>query len=169
MQVEQRPLVSFCGQLRRVPATEWTLCALHGSAVVGGWCMFCRHEPCPKRRGGRMVAVCGSHSSRPTPHIRRGSSLILGTGALSHTMWSGSSIPFRLALVCRTLVPGPKNTFLTVCFRFASWTGQFSVVPCAMSIVFDATVHCVNVMSERDLGACYPLPCQLHPNSKFVV
>ena len=40
---------------------------------------------------------------------------------------------------------------------------------CAMSIVFDATVHCVNVMSERGLGACYPLPCQLHTNSKFVV
>ena len=69
MQVEQRTLVSFCGQLRRVPATEWTLCALHGSAVVGGWFMFFRHEPCPKRRGGSMVAMCGSLLSRSVSHV----------------------------------------------------------------------------------------------------
>ena len=99
----------------------------------------------------------------------RGSSLMVRQVGLSHTMWSGSSIPFPLALVCRTLVPGPKNTFLTVCFRFASWTGQFSVVPCAIWIVFGATVHYVVVMSVHDLGACNPLPCQLHPNSKIVV
>ena len=57
----------------------------------------------------------------------------------------------------------PAHMLLTVCFRFASWTGQFSVVPCAMSIVFDATVHCVNVMSERD-AALHLLQQTLDPD-----
>ena len=50
-------------------ATAWWMGALHGSAVVGGWFMVCRHEPCPKRWGRRMVAMCGSHSSRPATHF----------------------------------------------------------------------------------------------------
>ena len=79
--------------------------------------------------------------------FRRASSLTLSTGALSHTMWSGSSILYRLALGLQTrAVPGPKNTLLTACFRLALWTGQFQVVPRALSPFCDMTVHCVNVM-----------------------
>ena len=101
--------------------------------------------------------------------FRRGSSLMVRQVGLSHTMWSGSSIPFPLALVCRTLVPGPKNTFLTVCFRFASWTGQFTVILRAIWIDFDVTVHYVVVMSVHDLVRATPLQCQLHPISKSSV
>ena len=63
----------------------------------------------------------------------------------------------------------PAHMLLTVCFRFTSWTGQSTVIPRAISIVFDVTVHDVDMMSAHDLGACNPLPCQLHPNSKIVV
>ena len=31
--------------------------------------MFFRHEPCPKRRGGSMVAMCGSLLSRSVSHV----------------------------------------------------------------------------------------------------
>ena len=64
------------------------------------------------------------------PHLTfgSGSSLILRTVGLAHTMWSGSSIPFRLALGLRTCLPGPAHMLLTVCFRFTSWTGQFTVI-----------------------------------------
>ena len=48
-------------------------------------------------------------------------------------------------------------------------SGQFTVILRAICIDFDVTVHYVVVMSVHDPGACNPLPCQLHPNSKIVV
>ena len=80
--------------------------------------------------------------------------------------WSGSSIRYRLALGLRTPVAGRENTVVNVCFRFASWTGQSTVILRAMSIVLHVTVPCLDVMSVHDLGACNPQPCQLHQISK---
>ena len=118
-------------------ATLWRLCAFAQSAVLRHWCTLSGHSPTP-HRSGRTPSMHAFEAIRPGRRLtfRRGSSLMVRQVGLSHTMWSGSSIPFPLALVCRTLVPGPKNTFLTVCFRFASWTGQFIVVPRAIWIVF---------------------------------
>ena len=105
------------------------------------------------------------------PHLTfgSGSSLILRTVGLAHTMWSGSSIPFRLALWLRTCLPGPENILLTVCFRLALWTGQYSVVARALSLLCHVTVYDVDMMSVQNLGACNPLPRQLHPISKSSV
>ena len=135
--------------------------------AVGAW--FVATNPAPNDVEDAWLLCVEAFYPGPCLTFQRASSLMLGTGALSHTMWSGSSIPFPLALGCRTLVPGPKNTFLTVCFRFASWTGQFRVVPRTIWIAFDITVQRLNVMSVHNLGACDPLPCQLHPNSKSSV
>ena len=89
------------------------------------------------------------------------------TGALAHTIWSGSSILYRLALGLRTAVPGPKSTLLTACFRLALWTGQCQVVPRALSPFYDMTLHRVNVMTVHNLGVCKPQACQLHTKSKI--
>ena len=147
MRVEQLPLQSFRGQCRRVQR-QCGGCALWLGALcsaVGAHCLV-------TLTGSIEVEVVWLHAFdaiHPGPHLTFGfgSSLMVGTGALTHTIWSGSSILYRLALGLRTAVPGAKNTLLTACFRLALWTGQFQVVPRALSPFCDMIVHCVNVMS----------------------
>ena len=169
MRVEQMFLQQFCAQRSRVQR-QCGGCALLLKALcsaTGAHCLVILPLPIEVETPWMHAFEAIRPGRRLT--FRRGSSLMVRQVGLSHTMWSGSSIPFPLALVCRTLVPGPKNTFLTVCFRFASWTGQFIVVPRAIWIVFDITVQRLNVMSVHDLVRATPLPRQLHPNSKIVV
>ena len=63
----------------------------------------------------------------------------------------------------------PAHMLLNVCFRFTSWTGQFTVILRAISIDFCVTVRYVVVMSVHDLVRATPLQCQLHPISKSSV
>ena len=146
MRVEQ-PLVSFCGQLRRVQRQlgGWALCMEAQWLAVGSW--FVATNPAPNDGDDAWLLCVGAIHPDLRLTFRRASSLSLSTGALSHTMWSGSSRLYRLALGLRTAVPGAKNTVLTACFRLASWTGQFQVVPRALSPFCDMIVHCVHVMS----------------------
>ena len=87
----------------------------------------------------------------PCPHLtfRCGSSLMLSTCALTHTMWSGCSILYPLALGLRTCLPESKHMLVTVCFRFASWTGLFQVVTRAFYLFSHVSFHHVVMMSER--------------------
>ena len=101
--------------------------------------------------------------------FRCGSSLLLRTGALTHTVWSGSLLGFMLARFDLNPPCEAANILLNVSVRLALWTCQFTVVPRAMWIDFDMTVHHGDMVSVHHLGACNPLLCQLHPNSKFVV
>ena len=125
---------------------------------------------------GALIAGCELDYARD-PHFqascprlrltfRRGSSLMLSTRGLTHTMWSGCSILYPLALGLRTCLPEPKNILLTVSFRLALWTGQFTVVPRAIFLFCDMPVHHVKAMRVHDLEVCTPLQRQLHPISK---
>ena len=139
------PDVAVCGSLLWMVALLDVLNCLNGSRAMVQWngrrgallsrgsafaIGTCQVATIPARselersRDACFQAVCAC------PHLTfgSGSSLILRTVGLAHTMWSGSSIPFRLALGLRTCLPGPAHMLLTVCFRFTSWTGQSTVI-----------------------------------------
>ena len=71
-----------------------------------------------RSRGAYFEAVCACLLLT----FGSGSSLMLRTVGLSHTMWSGSSKRLMLARFGLNPPCEPAHMLLTVCFRFTSWT-----------------------------------------------
>ena len=106
-----------------------------GSAFAIGACqvatILARSE-LERPRDAYFEAVCAC----PSLTFGSGSSLMVSEVGLSHGMRSGSLMCLMLARFGLNPPCEPAHMLLTVCFRFTSWTGQSTVIPRAISIVF---------------------------------
>ena len=131
--------------------TAWWMCASPRSGVLGSWYEWFGLTPNSATFDVEAAWFNAFDAVLPCAHLtfRCGSSLMLSTCALTHTMWSGCSILYPLALGLRTCLPESKHMLVTVCFRFASWTGLFQVVTRAFYLFSHVSFHHVVMMSER--------------------